>query len=125
MLLRLPFHLYGKDSVMAAYIQKAHAWVLLPGLIFAGLLHAGDRVEKTVSVERPSGGEVIITQTLRRNDDGSYTIVRLEPEDLAADVYGEICAESGARYVSPDETEVRISGSAMAALVCESDDIRP
>ena len=110
---------------MTACFPKVCAPVLLLGLICVGLLHAGDTFEQTVSVERPGGGEALITQTLRENDDGSYTIVRLEPEDLAADVYGEICAEAGARYVPPDETEVRISGSATAAFVCESDDVLP
>ena len=96
----------------------------LLGLLIIGLFshgHADDTFQRTITVETPGGKKALITQTLRENPDGSYTIIHLAPEELAAEVYGELCAQSGARYLPPGEAEVRISPSTKDGFACADD----
>lgn len=106
---------------MTAYSYGLRAISVLPWLIFVGTLHAGDIMERSISVERLDGTEATLTQMLRENDDGSYTVVSVTPRELAEEIYGEICAQSGEKYLSPDEVEVRIGPETIHAFACGQD----
>lgn len=102
--------------------------VLLCGLIVFGLpcqlIQADELIYKTVSVSDASDRTIEITQTLRPNGDGSFTLLKIEPEQEANAFFDRACKEEiglEARFIRVNEGETIVSESTVFGYVCQSE----
>ncbi|MFC3151025.1 hypothetical protein ACFOEK_08300 [Litoribrevibacter euphylliae] len=93
-------------------------------VLSAQLSQASELIYKTVSVSDARDRIIEITQTLRPNKDGSFTLLKIEPEQEANAFFDRACKEEvgpEARFIRVNEGETIVSESTVFGYVCQSE----
>lgn len=83
---------------------------------------ANEVIQKTVVIFDESGRTIETVQFLRPNDDGSFTVLKVEPEQETTAFFDRACKEElgpDAEYIGLEDNEVRVSGTASYTYSCK------
>lgn len=92
-------------------------------LVVGQIAGASETIRKEVVMSDEKGRTIEVIQVLRANADGSYTVVKIEPEQEANDFFNRACREEygpNAQYIGL-ENEIRIYGTAGYTYSCKSE----
>lgn len=76
-------------------------------------------IEEKVTVQGLDGTALDMTQILRPNADGTYTVARLEPESEVEAFFERQCASLGAEWAGLDDGETILTEGAIYGFTCE------
>jgi len=83
---------------------------------------ANEVIRKAAIMSDESGRTIEVVQVLRPNDDGSFTVLKVEPEKESTAFFNRACKEvlgANAEYIGLEDNEVRISGTASYTYSCK------
>lgn len=82
-------------------------------------INTGEAVEQTVTIQGLDGTKMDMTQSLEKNEDGTYTVISLEPKEKVREFFERQCASIGSRWVGFEEGETVITEGVIYSFTCE------
>lgn len=98
-------------------------FVFLCSVLIARVIFAGELQHEIMTVNDQSGRSIELTMVYTKNDDGSKTVVRLEPQEKVKAFFDQACKEEegqNSRFVEPDGN-LRFSGTASFSYTCQTE----
>lgn len=98
-------------------------FVFLSGVLTAGVIFAGELQHELMTVNDQSGRSIELTMVYMQNDDGSKTVVRLEPQEKVKVFFDQACKKEegqNSHFVEPDGN-LRLSGTASFSYTCQTE----
>lgn len=90
---------------------------------FSGTSIGSTTVDVENTIQDESGRSITVTMSVRKNNDGTYTITSIEPEQEAKVFFDRACREEfgpNTQWADVDKDEVKISNPASYTYSCHS-----
>lgn len=98
-------------------------FVFLCSVLIVRGAFAGEFQQELMTVHDLSGRSIELTMVYTENDDGSRTVVRLEPQEKVKAFFDQACKKEegqNSRFVEPDGN-LRLSGTASFSYTCQTE----